>query len=211
MSNGRDCIHGNLARSCGRCEKDRKSFFLDYALESLDQIGAMTKRGRASVHARATAGFIRTQLETGGEGCRMSDQIKATAWRCTWDSEWVQYHDASDPMPEKWDDAPDFVEALTPLYEANIAIDALRAEVEALTSAASEHRDGRLAALERAAKAEAALAECREDAERYRWIRKQSRGESAWGTWDGTLYRIPDVLDPQGRGLDAAIDAARAK
>jgi len=37
---------------------------LSIALETLDQIGSMTKRGRASVSARATAAFIRTQLES---------------------------------------------------------------------------------------------------------------------------------------------------
>lgn len=37
---------------------------LSIALEKLDQIGMMTKRGRASVSARATAAFIRTQLES---------------------------------------------------------------------------------------------------------------------------------------------------
>lgn len=36
---------------------------LRLALESLDQIGAMTKAGRASLHARATEVFIRTQME----------------------------------------------------------------------------------------------------------------------------------------------------
>lgn len=37
---------------------------LSIALETLDQIGSMTKRGRASVSARSTAIFIRTQLES---------------------------------------------------------------------------------------------------------------------------------------------------
>ena len=37
---------------------------LSIALETLDQIGSMTKRGRASVSARSTAAFIRTQLES---------------------------------------------------------------------------------------------------------------------------------------------------
>ena len=37
---------------------------LSIALETLDQIGSMTKRGRASVSARSTAIFIRTNLES---------------------------------------------------------------------------------------------------------------------------------------------------
>lgn len=37
---------------------------LSVALETLDQIGAMTKRGRASLLARATAVFIRVELES---------------------------------------------------------------------------------------------------------------------------------------------------
>ena len=37
---------------------------LSIALETLDQIGTMTKRGRASVSARSTAIFIRTNLES---------------------------------------------------------------------------------------------------------------------------------------------------
>jgi hypothetical protein len=65
----------------------------------------------------------------------MDDQIKPVAWKCVWIADgdgcdWEQYHDEDDPMPERWDDAPD---EITPLYSQQ-AIDSLRAEVERLSA-----------------------------------------------------------------------------
>lgn len=52
------------------------------------------------------------------------------AWRCNWNScgeiAWVEYHDETDPLPEKWDAPPN--ETL-PLYSAE-TVQALQAECE---------------------------------------------------------------------------------
>ena len=62
---------------------------------------------------------------------------------------------------------------------------------------------------EREAKAEDALAECREDAERYRWLRNL---DGACDSAACVNINIGfDWIEQHGPGLDAAIDAARAK
>ena len=50
--------------------------------------------------------------------------MKAEAYRCMWDSWGPQYHDDSDPMPEKWDNPPDYVLALVFKIDAEMLIDA---------------------------------------------------------------------------------------
>lgn len=55
------------------------------------------------------------------------DTIKPVAWRCIWrKSGWEQYHDETDPLPEKWDCKPNEVIAL---YDQE-TVDALRKDAE---------------------------------------------------------------------------------
>jgi hypothetical protein len=122
------------------------------------------------------------------------NEIKPMAWKCVWiaDGEgcdWEQYHDEDDPMPERWDDAPD---EITPLYSQQ-AIASLRAEVAKLHLDWSNAYHDFVAWKARAERAEAELdglrysngtnATCaaafkaeaealREDAERYRLLCK---------------------------------------
>jgi len=44
--------------------------------------------------------------------CR-DKQAEPVAWLCEWWDGWQQYHDATDPLPDAWDDTPD---KITPLY-----------------------------------------------------------------------------------------------
>lgn len=58
----------------------------------------------------------------------MSSSIKIQAYRCVWDGRWMQYHDHTDPLPDKWDDEPpDEVAALVLKTDADFEIDRLRA------------------------------------------------------------------------------------
>ena len=54
----------NAALNDAASEIERLSTALAVTLESLDQIGAMTKQSRASVNARSAVVFVRTQLES---------------------------------------------------------------------------------------------------------------------------------------------------
>lgn len=54
----------NAALNDAANEIERLSTALAVTLESLDQIGAMTKQSRASVNARSAVVFVRTQLES---------------------------------------------------------------------------------------------------------------------------------------------------
>ena len=59
--------------------------------------------------------------------------LPEVVYRCTWDTGWSQYHDASDPMPAKWDDKPpDFVEAFVSKIDAESRLAAADAEIERL-------------------------------------------------------------------------------
>jgi hypothetical protein len=84
-------------------------------------------------------------------------------------------------------------------------ISQLQIELAEYERTVAHMRDGAKAVLERAEKAEAELAACREDAERYRWLRD---GEIVCDT------DFPAAKDIAGNALwleelDAAIDAAR--
>jgi len=56
--------------------------------------------------------------------------IQPVAWRCIWrkfgKSAWEQYHDETDPLPGKWDCAPNEIIAL---YD-QATVDALRKDAE---------------------------------------------------------------------------------
>jgi len=59
--------------------------------------------------------------------------LEIVAWRCSWDAGgegigWDQYHDDSDPMPDKWDDEePKEVAALLMATDVAHKIETLRA------------------------------------------------------------------------------------
>jgi hypothetical protein len=151
------------------------------------------------------------------------------AWRCNWNKSgeiaWVQYHDETDPLPEKWDAPPN--ETL-PLYSAE-TVQALQAEAneQARLNGMGAEREARLMAQVAELQAEVndlarrlclsaeheiatnrhvyqmeierdALAK---DAGRYRWLR------------DGGLYRVG--FDSTGAVslymLDSAIAAAMSE
>lgn len=65
----------------------------------------------------------------------MSSSIKIQAYRCVWDGRWMQYHDHTDPLPDKWDDEPpDEVAALVLKTDADFEIDRLRAALEKIAT-----------------------------------------------------------------------------
>lgn len=73
-------VHGDLQRAVELVERQNATLndaadqieqlgaALNTALESLDQIGMMTKKGRASLHARSTTTFIRAMEGYGNDG-----------------------------------------------------------------------------------------------------------------------------------------------
>lgn len=139
------------------------------------------------------------------------------AWRCNWNKSgeiaWLQYHDETDPLPEKWDAPPN--ETL-PLYSAE-TVQALQAECEeqARLNGMGAEREARLMAQVAGLQAERdALAK---DAARYRWLRKGESDDVAvvrgLGAMDygmsAVVYTYSEEID--GNDLDAAIDAAMAE
>ena len=61
--------------------------------------------------------------------------MEIVAYRCVWDGDpgWMQYHDRTDPLPERWDDEhPDEVAALVMKVDADIEIERLQARIDAL-------------------------------------------------------------------------------
>lgn len=60
--------------------------------------------------------------------------MKIQAYRCTWNAGWMQYHDDTDPLPEKWDDEPpDETEAMVLLSDADHQIDTLKRQLSIAT------------------------------------------------------------------------------
>ncbi|WEN13664.1 hypothetical protein PY254_10440 [Rhodanobacter sp. AS-Z3] len=62
--------------------------------------------------------------------------MKIEAYRCTWDDTgWMQYHDRTDPLPKKWDDAPpDETIALVAKIDADAEIARLRAALDKIAA-----------------------------------------------------------------------------
>jgi hypothetical protein len=84
---------------------------------------------------------MKTETTTTTEGRSFERPVRPThceglpivAWHCSWDAcgegiGWDQYHDDSDPMPDKWDDEePDEVAALVMATDVAHKIETLRA------------------------------------------------------------------------------------
>ena len=61
------------------------------------------------------------------------------AYRCTWESGYVQYHDRHDQLPTEWDDAePDEVAALVMSADATYEIERLREQLACVVQALPE-------------------------------------------------------------------------
>ena len=59
-------------------------------------------------------------------------------------------------------------------------------------------------------KAERERDAAREDADRYRWLRdKRARPEYREDGWEGAMWGVHGLHDPDEKGFDASIDAAR--
>ncbi len=58
------------------------------------------------------------------------NDVKVVAHLCEWDSGWRQYHDETDPLPDKWDETPDCVAAFVMKIDADIEIDRLKAAMQ---------------------------------------------------------------------------------
>lgn len=49
----------------------------------------------------------------------------------------------------------------------------------------------------------------RHDAARYRWMKEHARKETACDRWEGVMWNVYGIHDPNEIGLDAVIDKAR--
>ena len=113
---------------------------------------------------------------------------KPTVYRVTWNADdgsiWTQYHDASDPLPDKWDDdEPDLIEGF---FDG----EQVRAYADTCTAALS----ARVAELERQV--------AQLTAERDEWARKAQEWRHKYAE-----LRYPGMTQ-EVKALDAAIDAA---
>lgn len=123
------------------------------------------------------------------------------AWHCYWrgdndSTSWDQWHDASDPLPDKWDsDAPDEV---TPHFTAG--------QMHAYARAAVAQRDEQIAKLTAEVEALRAVRDAASDA---------AHAMEGARVWSGMQWHYnplhPIHYKPALEKLRAAIDAARAE
>lgn len=99
-------------------------------------------------------------------------QAPVVAWHCAWaDSGWTQYHDAEDPLPAKWDDAPTQITPLIRQSDHQRIVTDLKLQLARSEQLAADRldllKDNRRAYLD----ARDRLRQDERDAHRYRWLR----------------------------------------